>query len=98
MKNDQFNNIGDVEFRNSDSFQRVVDSMFVYECVKCGALVADIECHTEWHDELTTRDLEVYSWADEIKRLRAEVERLTDELQQVANEIALAESQEARRD
>lgn len=34
---------------------------------------------------------------DEIERLRAEVERLTDELQQVANEIALAESQEARR-
>jgi regulator of replication initiation timing len=34
--------------------------------------------------------------ADENKRLRAEVERLTDELQQVANEIALAESKEAR--
>ncbi len=35
--------------------------------------------------------------ANEIERLRAEVERLTDELRQVANEIALAESQEARR-
>jgi uncharacterized small protein (DUF1192 family) len=34
----------------------------------------------------------------EITRLRAEVSRLTDELQQVANEIALAESQEARRE
>jgi HAMP domain-containing protein len=36
--------------------------------------------------------------ADEIERLRAEAERLTDELRQVANEIALAESQEARRE
>ncbi len=36
--------------------------------------------------------------AAEIERLRAEAERLTDELRQVANEIALAESQEARRE
>ena len=34
----------------------------------------------------------------EVHRLRAEVVRLTDELQQVANEIALAESEEARRE
>jgi hypothetical protein len=36
--------------------------------------------------------------AKEIIRLCAENERLTDELQQVANEIALAESEEARRE
>ena len=34
----------------------------------------------------------------EVDRLRAENERLTDELQQVANERALAESKEARRE